>query len=90
MATTKKNSSKETQASTYKTNKSWETNRRRKLERTLKAQPNNEQVKAALKDIRYRRKTPGVHGWSASQIAIAKLYKEFSGAFHRDFFTFSI
>lgn len=84
---TKKANSKELQAANYKANKNWETNRRKKLERTLKAQPTNEQVKAALRDIRYRRKTPGAQGWSASQIAVAKLFKQFSGKFDKAFFS---
>lgn len=68
----------------YKSNKTWEINRRRKLEKTLKAQPNNEQVKLALKSINYRRKKPVKREWSASWIAIAKIFKLFSGRFDRD------
>jgi len=59
-------------------------NRRIKLERQLKLQPNNEQVAMALKDIRYRRKTPGANGWSHSGIAVAKVLKEFCGSFNQD------
>ena len=67
----------------YKASRTWETNRKRKLERTLKAQPDNEQVKAALKSIVYRRKTPGAHGWNATEIALAKLFKQFTGWYDR-------
>ena len=63
----------------YKTNRTWEANRKRRLERTLKAQPNNEQVKQALKGMVYRRKTPTNRPWSASWIRVAKILKEFSG-----------
>lgn len=70
--------------SNYKSSKKWESNRKRKLERTLKAQPNNEQVKNALKDISYRRKTPNNREWSASWIKVAKIFKMFEGRFDRN------
>lgn len=59
-------------------------NRRAKLERLLKAQPDNVQVQNALKDINYRRKTPGANTWSHSGIAQAKLFKSFCGHFSKD------
>jgi hypothetical protein len=67
--------------SRYKANKTWEVNRKRKLERTLKEQPNNLQVKTALKSIVYRRKTPNTRPWSATWIRTAKLFKLFTGRF---------
>ena len=67
--------------SRYKANKTWEVNRKRKLERTLKAQPDNLQVKTALKSIVYRRKTPTTRPWSATWIRTAKLFKMFTGRF---------
>ena len=67
----------------YKASRKWEANRKRKLERALKAQPNNEQVTRALKNIVYRRKTPKTREWSASWIKVAKLFKEFTGKFDR-------
>lgn len=74
--------SKIAQASNYKSNKTWEKNRTKRLERTIKAQPNNEQAKAALKSgFVYRRRTPAVRMWSASWIRVAKLFKEFTGSF---------
>lgn len=76
-----KNKSGESQAGAYKTSKRWESNRKARLERTLKKQPNNEQVKLALKGMVYRRKTPANPVWSASWIATAKLFKEFGGRF---------
>jgi hypothetical protein len=65
----------------YKSGKTWEKNRIRRLERTLKAQPNNEQVKLALKGLVYRRKTPTNRMWPASWVRIAKLFKEVEGRF---------
>jgi hypothetical protein len=70
----------------YKANKTWETNRKRKLERTLKAQPNNEQIKAALKGMVYRRKTPGDNTWTATQKRVAQLMREWNGLFDRAMF----
>ena len=61
----------------------WEVNRKRKLEKQLKLQPNNEQVKLALQNIHRRRKTPTNREWSKSWIRIAKLFKLFSGRFDR-------
>jgi hypothetical protein len=65
----------------YKTTRKWEANRKRKLERTLKAQPNNKQVQAALKSIVYRRRIPTNRVWSASWIRAAKIIKLFEGRF---------
>jgi hypothetical protein len=62
----------------------WEINRKRKLEKQLKLQPNNEQVKMALLNIRRRRKTPNTQEWSKSWIRMAKLFKMFAGRFDRD------
>lgn len=74
-------------ATQYKASRTWEKNRKRKLERTLKKQPTNEQVKMALKDINYRRKTPGKPVWSHSMISTAKLFKEFCGRVDFDIFS---
>lgn len=81
MARSSKSKSSEKQSSVYKTSRRWEANRKRKLERALKAQPNNEQIKTALKQIVYRRRVPTNRMWSASNIALAKLFKEFNGRF---------
>lgn len=70
----------------YKSGNVHAKNRKIKLERALKRQPNNEQIKLALKDIRYRRKTPGANGWLASQIAVAKILKEFGNEVNRNIF----
>ena len=70
----------------YKAGNKHAKNRKTKLERQLKLQPNNEQVQNALKDIHYRRKTPTTAMWSHSQIATAKLFKEFCGNFDYNIF----
>lgn len=81
MANKSRSKGAEQQASSYKANKRWETNRKARLERTIKAQPNNEQAKLALKGMVYRRKTPTTRVWSASWIRVAKIFKEFTGRF---------
>lgn len=66
--------------SNYKANSRWKTNRERKLKKLLKLQPNNAQIAEALKNITYRRRTPGTTGqWSKTNIEIAKLFKLFTG-----------
>ena len=62
------------------TNTKLETNRRRRLERTVKAQPNNTQAAIALKETRgHKRKKPNTPYWSHTMIREAKLFKEFTG-----------
>ncbi len=65
----------------YKSSGKHAKNRKAKLERLLKKQPNNEQIKQALKDIHYRRGTPKTSMWSHSAIRKAKIFKEFCGHF---------
>ncbi len=84
MAVGKRSKTAENNAAVYKSTKRWETNRKRKLERTLKEQPNNEQIKAAMKSMVYRRKTPTHRMWSASWKATAQLIKQFSGRFDKE------
>ena len=83
MANSSRSKTAENYSAQYKANKVWEKNRKRRLARVLKEQPNNGQVKAAMDSMVYRRKTPGEHGWTASQIASAKLLKKFCGVFDR-------
>jgi hypothetical protein len=64
----------------YKSSGQFIKNRRLKLERVLKKQPNNEQVKQALKDIHYRRKAPKTVQWSKTRIREAVVAKLFSRA----------
>lgn len=63
----------------YKSSNRCVANRKRKLERTIKKQPNNEQAKNALADARRRRKTPTNTMWKASQKRVAQLIKQFTG-----------
>jgi len=84
MANKSRSKGAEGYAAAYKSSKRWESNRKRRLERVLKEQPENQQVKDALKSIVYRRKTPNTREWSASWIATAKLFKMFTGKFDRN------
>lgn len=84
MANKSRSKTAENYSAQYKASKKWESNRKRKLERTLKEQPNNQQVKDALKSMVYRRKTPNIREWSASWIRTAKLFKLFTGKFDRE------
>ena len=71
---------KQAYAALYKSSTRWATNRKIKLTRVLKQQPNNEQVKDALANIKYRRQTPTTKTvWSHGNIRLAKLFKEFTG-----------
>lgn len=54
-------------------------NRKRKLLKQMKLQPNNKNLPLALGNIHYRRKTPNTSQWSHSDIALAKLFKLFNG-----------
>lgn len=62
-------------------------NRKRRLERTLKAQPNNKQVQLALLDTGSKRKAPNSPQWSHTAIRLAKLFKEFSGRAPKELFS---
>jgi hypothetical protein len=70
----------------YKSQNKYATNRRKKLERTLKEQPNNEQIVAALKNITYRRKTPNTRMWSSTKRKVAGMFKEFTGSMNYNVF----
>ena len=62
-------------------------NRKRRLQRTLKSQPNNLQVQNALLELGSKRKTPTNPQWSHSAIRLAKLFKEFSGRAPKELFS---
>jgi hypothetical protein len=53
-------------------------NRKKKLERALKRNPENTQIETALKTIGYRRKTPKTSVWSKQSKAWAKMQKDFA------------
>lgn len=62
-------------------------NRKRRLQRTLKSQPNNPQVQNALLELGTKRKAPTNPQWSHSAIRLAKLFKEFSGRAPKELFS---
>lgn len=62
-------------------------NRKKRLLRTQKQQPNNKQVEQALLDDRAPRKAPKTPQWSKSMIYLAKLYKEFGCNAHKELFS---
>lgn len=62
-------------------------NRKRRLQRTLKVQPNNKQVQNALLEVGTQRKAPNNSQWSHSDIRLAKLFKEFTGRAPRELFS---
>lgn len=86
MANKPKGGSKEGYFAKYKASNKFASNRKIKLERLQKEQPNNKQITLALQDIRYRRCTPKAAHWNHSQIAVAKLFKEFLGKFDKNIF----
>lgn len=85
-----KSSSKSQEAyySMYKTSQRWKSNRERRLKKLLTLNPNNTQIAQAIKDLSYRRKTPGTVGsWSKTNIYVAKLFKLFVGRADKDIFS---
>lgn len=69
----------------YKTSGRIASNRRRRLERALKRNPENAQIKVALTGgLGQRRQTPKAEVWSHSDIRMAKLFKEVQGSFNMD------
>ena len=62
-------------------------NRKRRLQRTLKTQPNNKQVQNALLEIGRQRKSPVTVQWSHTAIRLAKLFKEFAGRAPKELFS---
>jgi hypothetical protein len=72
--------------SRYQSNKVWETNRKRKLNRHIKTHPGDECAKRALGAIKYRRKTPKDPQWTPGKIKVAMLFKEFAGHVNKDIF----
>ena len=58
-----------------------EANRMKRLVRTLKKQPNNQQVVEAMKTTRMHRKTPTNPVWSHSWRRVAQLMRSVTGRF---------
>lgn len=71
----------------YKNSSRLVKNRTAKLEKLFKQNPNNKQLEQALKDVRRRRKTPGTPYWRPSMVRIAKIVKQFTGVFDRNYFS---
>ena len=70
----------------YKSSEIWKINRLRKLTRALKRSPGNKQILLAMKNIKYRRKTPKEPFWTSNKILTAKLFKQFTGQVNKDIF----
>jgi len=77
MATKTRSKAEGLRYASYKAQNKHATNRKRKLLRLQKEQPNNEQLVTALATIKYRRYTPKVQHWSHTAIYFAKLMKDF-------------
>lgn len=71
----------------YKTANKQAANRKKKLEKLFKDNPNNEQLELAIKDIKYRRGTPKTHVWDKDMIATASLFKKVTGKFDKLYFS---
>jgi hypothetical protein len=62
-------------------------NRKRRLLKLLKSQPNNTQLQNAVLEVGTARKKPNNPQWSHSAIRLAKLFKEFTGRAPKDLFS---
>lgn len=69
----------------YKNSGRIATNRRRRLVRALKRNPENTQISVALSaGLGQRRQTPKVEAWSHTAIRMAHLFKQLQGSFNMD------
>ena len=87
MASKTSGPSKKAQYAAYASQNRYAANRKRKLLKTLKAQPNNLQVVEALKNIKYRRSIPATAMWSSTKRKVACLFKQFTGLMNNDVFS---
>jgi len=62
-------------------------NRKRRLTKLFKQQPNNKQIENALLEVGSKRKAPVTSQWSHSDIRLAKLFKEFTGRAPKELFS---
>lgn len=62
-------------------------NRKRRLTRLLKSQPNNKQLQNAVLETGRTRSKPTNPQWSHSAIRLAKLFKEFTGRAPKELFS---
>lgn len=79
MANKSSSKGRQAQYSNYKTQERWKTNRRRRLLKAQKQQPENEEIKHALLNLKYRRRKPGAMGWSHTNKHMAQLIKAVHG-----------
>ncbi len=68
----------------YKSKGQYAANRKKRLLRALKKNPENKQIQTALECIVWRRSTPNNQEWSATTRSMAKLFKEFVGKFDKN------
>lgn len=68
----------------YKIKNQYAANRKARLQRALKKNPENKEIETALKSIVYRRSTPSNPEWSATTRKIAELFKLFTGKFDKN------
>lgn len=72
--------------SRYKSNKVWETNRKRKLAKHLKKHPKDSVAEKAVNNIKYRRQTPKAPFWTPGMIHVAGLFKQYAGYVNKEIF----
>lgn len=86
MATKRTSASDKSHHLTYKNQQIWAKNRKIKLERALRKNPENKQIEVALKGISYRRKTPSATVWNHTDKTMAKLFKQITGFCDKNIF----
>jgi hypothetical protein len=62
-------------------------NRKRRLQKLLKQQPNNKQLQNAVLETGQTRKKPTTPQWSHGNIRLAKLFKYFRGSAPKELFS---
>lgn len=88
MANKSSGASKTSYYARYKSSETWKSNRKARLLKQLKLQPNNaEQIMSAIENLKYRRQDPKTRMWSSTQKREAQLLKEFSGSAPHDIFS---
>lgn len=87
MGTKRSSASDKAQHASYKTEMRWAKNRKIKLERALKKNPQNLEIAAAIKNVSYRRATPTTKEWSHSNKAFAQVVKNFCGKCDKNIFS---
>ena len=70
----------------YKTGNKETVNRKARLTKLAKENPNNLQIATAIANVAHRRNTPKAPFWSSSMIRVAKVMKQFTGKFDKGIF----